>query len=105
SRPRLSAVWESSWHMKPVTMATFGLTACSIGSHSFLKGASYSSTQYLGSLRSMYAKVSAPLPSLTARPIVVRVEHATDSGGCGRCTGFGTMLRCGIEKYLPLKPG
>ena len=34
-----------------------------------------------------------------------RFEHATQSGGCGRCTGFGTTFRGGIEKYFPSKPG
>ena len=37
--------------------------------------------------------------------MVSRFEHATHIGGCGFCTGFGTTLRTGIEKYLPSKPG
>ena len=53
----------------------------------------------------MKAKVSAPMPSWAARWMVSRFEHATQSGGCGFCTGFGTTLRTGIEKYLPWKPG
>jgi hypothetical protein len=49
----------------------------------------------------MNANVSAPMPSCAARWIVSRFEHATQSGGCGFCTGLGTTLRTGIEKYLP----
>ncbi len=45
------------------------------------------------------------MPSWAARWMVSRFEQATQSGGCGFCTGFGTTLRTGIEKYLPWKPG
>ena len=41
------------------------------------------------------------MPSRAARWMVSRLEQATQSGGCGFCTGFGTTLRHGIEKYLP----
>ncbi len=51
------------------------------------------------------AKVSAPMPSRAAIRMVSRWEHATQTGGCGRCTGFGTTLRQGISKYWPLYPG
>ncbi len=40
-----------------------------------------------------------------ANLMVSRLEQATHIGGCGFCTGFGTTLRQGIAKYLPLKPG
>ncbi len=53
----------------------------------------------------MNANVSAPMPMRAASLIVSRFEHATQSGGCGRWTGFGTTLRHGIEKYFPSKPG
>ncbi len=53
----------------------------------------------------MNAKVSAPIPSWAARWMVLRFEHATQSGGCGFCTGLGMTLRAGIEKYFPWKPG
>jgi hypothetical protein len=49
----------------------------------------------------MKAKVSAPTPFCAAMRMVSRDEHATQSGGCGFCTGFGTTLRGGIEKYWP----
>ena len=45
------------------------------------------------------------MPSFAASLIVSRLLHATHSGGCGFCTGLGTTLRQGIEKYLPSKPG
>ncbi len=45
------------------------------------------------------------MPSCAARWIVSRFEQATHIGGCGFCTGFGTMFRAGIEKYSPWKPG
>ncbi len=45
------------------------------------------------------------MPSLAASLIVSRLEQATHTGGCGFCTGFGTMLRQGISKYWPLNPG
>ena len=43
------------------------------------------------------------MPSRAASLIVSRLEQATHSGGCGRCTGFGTTLRQGIEKILALE--
>ena len=49
----------------------------------------------------MKAKVSAPMPMRAASLMVSRFEHATQSGGCGRCTGFGTTFRQGIEKNFP----
>ena len=45
------------------------------------------------------------MPSRAASLMVSRLEQATHSGGCGFCTGFGTTLRQGIEKYSPSKPG
>ena len=45
------------------------------------------------------------MPSRAASLMVSRLEQATHSGGCGFWTGLGTMLRAGIEKYSPLKPG
>ena len=53
----------------------------------------------------MKANVSAPMPSWAARWIVSRFEQATQIGGWGFCTGLGTTLRAGIEKYWPWKPG
>src|SRR6267142_5538854 len=47
------------------------------------------------------AKTSAPTPFLAARKMLSRREHAIQIGGCGFCTGFGTMLRTGIEKNCP----
>ena len=41
------------------------------------------------------------MPRRAASLMVSRFEHATQSGGCGDCTGFGTTFRAGIEKYLP----
>ena len=52
----------------------------------------------------MNENVSAPMPRSAAMRIVSRREHATHSGGCGRCNGFGTTLRAGIEKCLPAWP-
>ena len=37
--------------------------------------------------------------------MVSRLEQATHIGGCGFCNGLGTMLRCGMEKKRPSKPG
>ncbi len=45
------------------------------------------------------------MPSRAASLIVSRLEQATQSGGCGFCTGFGTTLRQGMEKNSPSKPG
>jgi hypothetical protein len=44
---------------------------------------------------------SAPIPLVAARWIVSRREHATHSGGCGRCKGLGTTLRGGTSMNLP----
>ena len=44
------------------------------------------------------------MPFSAARRIVSRREHATHSGGCGFCAGFGTTLRGGIWMYLPSTP-
>ncbi len=41
------------------------------------------------------------MPLRAASLIVSRLEQATQTGGCGFCTGFGTTLRQGISKYLP----
>jgi hypothetical protein len=38
---------------------------------------------------------------LTARSMVGNCEQAIQSGGYGFWTGFGTMLRKGMSKYLP----
>jgi hypothetical protein len=53
----------------------------------------------------MKANVRAPMPSWAARWIVSRLEQATQRGGCGFCTGLGSTLRVGIEKYFPWNPG
>ena len=45
------------------------------------------------------------MPQRAAILMVSRLEQATQSGGCGFCTGFGTTLRHGISKNSPLKPG
>ena len=45
------------------------------------------------------------MPSWAARWMVSRFEQATQIGGWGFCTGFGSTLRAGMEKYLPVKPG
>ena len=45
------------------------------------------------------------MPSCAASLMVSRFEHATQSGGCGVCTGLGTTLRTGMEKYFPSWPG
>lgn len=52
----------------------------------------------------MNENVSAPMPHSAASRIVSRREHATHTGGCGFCTGFGTTLRGGILTYLPSTP-
>ncbi len=49
-------------------------------------------------------KHSAPSPLSAAVSIVSGRGHATHSGGCGFCLGFGTTLRGGIEKNLPSYP-
>ena len=36
---------------------------------------------------------------------VTKLEHATQTGGCGFWAGFGTRFRHGIEKNSPSKPG
>ena len=41
------------------------------------------------------------MPCCAARWIVSRRLHATQSGGCGRCIGFGTTLRGGIVTKSP----
>jgi hypothetical protein len=46
----------------------------------------------------MNAKVSAPMPRRAASLMVSRLEQATHTGGCGFCSGFGTMLRHGMSK-------
>ena len=55
----------------------------------------------MASAGSMKPKVSAPMPSRAASWIVSRREAATQIGGWGFCTGLGTTLRHGMEKYLP----
>ena len=50
---------------------------------------------------SMNENDSAPMPLRAARWIVSRRLHATHSGGCGFCIGFGTTLRGGILRYSP----
>src|SRR3972149_72587 len=42
-----------------------------------------------------------PMPRSAAWTAVSGLETATQSGGCGFCTGLGRMGRSGIEKYLP----
>ena len=49
----------------------------------------------------MNANVSAPMPFAAASRIVSRRLHATHSGGCGFCSGFGTTLRGGIVTNSP----
>ena len=44
------------------------------------------------------AKVKARMPSRAAMRIVSRFEQASQRGGCGFCSGFGTTFRAGIEK-------
>ena len=41
------------------------------------------------------------MPCRAAWWMVSRLEQASQIGGCGFCTGFGTRLRQGMEKYLP----
>ena len=44
------------------------------------------------------------MPFVAARWIVSRREHATQSGGCGFCSGLGTTLRGGMESPGPSWP-
>ena len=41
------------------------------------------------------------MPHWPALLIVAMFEHATQSGGCGFCRGFGMTLRAGKSKYWP----
>ena len=45
------------------------------------------------------------MPFIAATLMVSRLVHAIQMGGCGFCTGLGTTLRHGMEKYAPSKPG
>jgi hypothetical protein len=44
---------------------------------------------------------SAPMPLVAARWMVSRREHATHSGGCGRCSG---RMRIFFQKMMFHKP-
>ena len=44
------------------------------------------------------------MPFCAARWIVSRRLHATHTGGCGFCRGFGTTLRGGMVTYSPEYP-
>jgi hypothetical protein len=52
----------------------------------------------------MNANASAPIPFCAARWMVSRRLHATQTGGCGFCTGLGTTLRGGMVTYGPAWP-
>ena len=46
-------------------------------------------------------KHSEPMPRCAAYLMVSNCEHATHSGGCGFCSGFGTTARNGNLKNSP----
>ena len=84
------------------TTAKLGFTAKPAGTHSSdWISASYSSTHSRACSGSMNANVSAPIPRRAASRIVSRRLHATHSGGCGFCFGFGRTLRGGIDVQRP----
>ena len=63
--------------------------------------------QLLGRLAPSFQRLvrRAALARRAASLIVSRLEQATQTGGCGFCSGFGMTFRQGMEKYLPSCPG
>ena len=72
--------------------------------------------QAIGYLLFGIGEVGARLPSVLglalAAALTARIgsrafgpKAATQTGGCGFCSGLGTTLRHGIEKYSPSYPG
>jgi hypothetical protein len=103
--PRSIAVASSRWHIIGSTTASCGFTANPDGTHcSEVSTRSYSSAHSFACSGSTNENDSAPMPFRAASRIVSRREHATHSGGCGRCIGLGTTLRGGIRSHRPSYP-
>src|SRR5262245_51833542 len=61
----------------------------------------YASTSGRDTSGSAKLNIAAPMPMRPASSTVPGFEAVTQSGGWGRCTGFGSTQRSGTEKYFP----